>query len=142
MPSKFYVANKAVVIQKQKILLLEDRDAHFWGKPSWDLPGGRMESNESMQEALIRELQEELPTATNVQVIRHLHTCRGAVTFRDGTPVVYSFFHVSARFPTLALSSEHTGFYWAAPSELKKSETIAGRYLEPDFRKAALLALV
>ncbi|HZW60779.1 MAG TPA: NUDIX domain-containing protein [Candidatus Babeliales bacterium] len=60
MPSIFYVGIKGVIVNNNKVLLLKSKSKIDDGQ-FWDLPGGRMESNETIQEALIRELIEELP---------------------------------------------------------------------------------
>jgi len=85
-----------VVLHANGKVLLGDRPA---GKPWagwWELPGGKLEPNETVLEALTRELQEELgitPTETTpwVTYVHHyptttvrLHFCR--VTQWDGQP--------------------------------------------------------
>ena len=54
---KVYSAVKAVIVKDGKILFIKQ---FVKGKEVWDLPGGRIEYGESPQEALAREIKEEL----------------------------------------------------------------------------------
>lgn len=53
--SNFQVGVKAIIIQSEHILLI--REHH---KEKWDVPGGRLEDQETLLEGLKRELREEL----------------------------------------------------------------------------------
>lgn len=139
MPEKFYVANKGVVIQKEKALLLEARDPKEG--PYWDLPGGRMETDETVERALLRELQEELPSATNLAIGKHLHTYKRPRPYTDGTYVVFNIFAVTASLPTVTLSDEHTGYRWVTKEELLDlSNLTPERPISPEIQKAITVA--
>lgn len=51
----------SVIIENNKVLLVKRRDL-----PLWDLPGGRLESNESFTDCAIRETEEETGFKTEV----------------------------------------------------------------------------
>lgn len=55
-----------IIIQNQKILATQRGYGEF--KDGWEFPGGKIEPNETKEEALIRELKEELNI--EIEVIR------------------------------------------------------------------------
>jgi 8-oxo-dGTP diphosphatase len=55
----------AVIEQEQKILICQ-RKAEGAHAGKWEFPGGKVEAGESLEGALIRELQEELGIAAEV----------------------------------------------------------------------------
>lgn len=55
-PQNFHIAVKAVIVKDDKALVLKEA-SRFSG---FDLPGGKIDENESIEEALKRELYEEL----------------------------------------------------------------------------------
>lgn len=55
----FNVGVKAAVVKENKILLVKHATKDFW-----DVPGGRIDDNESIEETLAREIWEELPSAS------------------------------------------------------------------------------
>lgn len=74
------VALKAVIEQEGKILLVRDvNDADIW-----EIPGGRLDENETPEEGLKRELQEELAVKVDVHELiyteQSLHTQKGEWT--------------------------------------------------------------
>jgi len=55
----------AVIIKDNKIFCAQRADKGELGK-KWEFPGGKLELNETNEQALIRELQEELDINVNV----------------------------------------------------------------------------
>ncbi|MCC7438118.1 MAG: NUDIX domain-containing protein [Armatimonadetes bacterium] len=51
------VTVSAAVIEQGKVLLVQE--GKEWCKGQWSLPGGRLEENESLADAVVREMQEE-----------------------------------------------------------------------------------
>jgi 8-oxo-dGTP pyrophosphatase MutT (NUDIX family) len=53
-------AQKAVILDSDRILLVRKSSADPYNPGKWELPGGRLKAAESLDSALAREVQEEL----------------------------------------------------------------------------------
>jgi len=68
MSSKAITVVAGVIQNKGRLLLTRRFDgAHLGG--AWEFPGGKVESEESLEEALIREIQEELAIKIKVDTL-------------------------------------------------------------------------
>ncbi len=101
----------AILIQEQRILAV--RRSNSMSRPGkWEFPGGKMETGETAEECIVRELQEEL--AIRVEVIQPL------------TPSQFNYPDISIQllpFLVRKLSGdiqlrEHDACMWVSPSEL------------------------
>ncbi|QIR13329.1 8-oxo-dGTP diphosphatase MutT [Shewanella aestuarii] len=59
MQKRIHVAVGVIINQHQQILLAK-RHGHLHQGGKWEFPGGKVEENETVTEALIRELKEEV----------------------------------------------------------------------------------
>lgn len=77
-----------------------------------EFPGGKLEENESPEEALIREIQEEF--ASEIKIINYVNEASYEYDF--GTVVMKTFEAelISGKLPLL----EHQNSKWLSPSEL------------------------
>ena len=50
----------AVIVNEQQQILLALRHAHVHQGDKWEFPGGKIESNETVEQAIIREINEEV----------------------------------------------------------------------------------
>lgn len=50
----------AVIVNEQQQILLALRHAHLHQGGKWEFPGGKIESNETVEQAIIREISEEV----------------------------------------------------------------------------------
>ena len=88
-----------------RVLLVEREDGSGWG-----IPGGKLEGDETPEEAAVRECREELGTCPDGP--------RRAVSRRDFGGVDYTTFvqAVDEEFTPIRLT-EHTAFRWTSPDE-------------------------
>ncbi|MEK7556529.1 MAG: NUDIX domain-containing protein [Patescibacteria group bacterium] len=137
MPEKFYVTVKGLVVQDGKALILEGKDPQ--GRLTWDLPGGRIDNGEDVEQALAREVLEELPGSSNLVIERYLHSYRYPIPYEDGTHGFCVIYEIDLNLPRVTVSPEHTGYRWISKEEVPTNEEFAGRRLPQD-RKTAILA--
>jgi len=60
MPKKSYNVAAALIFDKQKRILITRRPAGSHLEGYWEFPGGTIEKDETPQEALVREIKEEI----------------------------------------------------------------------------------
>lgn len=121
----FLVSLKALVVQKGKLLVLKNT-AEVWGKKSqWELPGGILETNESLKEGLIREVKEEAGLKITVgDILTTWDYWEYGFKFKDGrvldVRIVEIAFVCQKVGGETKLSDEHSRFKWATKEELGK----------------------
>jgi ADP-ribose pyrophosphatase len=69
LSSKLIGAASVIIDSERKILLVK----HSYGRYNWDLPGGKAESNESVEETAIREAFEEVGVRIKVGEITGIY---------------------------------------------------------------------
>lgn len=107
MMKKFYVGVKGLIQTEQGYLLLKHTKGHY------DMPGGRIDDNESFEQTLARELSEELPGITGVKIGDLIGSFRLQKDIDNDTSLVLLYFLVSAKLPNpIRLSEEHQSYYW------------------------------
>lgn len=110
----FFVGVKAIIVQDGKVLLLKDSSRPDF----WDVPGGRIDDNETIEQALLRELHEELPTHQAPKIGNLLHAYRIPGSIKDDLGLVLLFYEVDVTFAgSIELSDEHTAYEWLAYGE-------------------------
>lgn len=105
----FHVGVKAVIVKDAKILLVKHKV-----RGTWNLPGGRIDENESIEQTLRRELKEELGLRSDVVIGDVVYAFRDpSLTFSEGNGVVLIAYKVSlADHEVLVTSDEHTEVAW------------------------------
>lgn len=95
---------RALIVRDGKILLLQ-RGAQISLPDYWCLPGGRIDQNESLEAACIREVQEE--TGLRIRIIRQL--------FQAGS-IAYFLCDAGPQEQTIVLQLEECQAYcWVEP---------------------------
>lgn len=117
---KFQVGAKGVILHDSKVLLLKSK-RFTPGEYYWDLPGGRFQENDTdILPCLMREVSEELPGITNIQLQHILTAGRMPKDFSDGTGLFGVFYEITATLPNpIVLTEEHTEYVWLSKQELE-----------------------
>lgn len=69
-PSLFQIRATGILVEDKKILLVKQRVS---ADRQWSLPGGRVESGETLETAVIREMREE--TGLETKIVKLLYLC-------------------------------------------------------------------
>ena len=110
----------AVIFREGKVLCVQRNEhAKEYISLKWEFPGGKVEVGESREEALVREIAEEL--VVEVHELQYLTTVEHA----------YPHFHLTMHAYTCALKAgevelrEHIGLKWLAVEELDQLDWAA-----------------
>ena len=102
----------AAAIVKDKSLLVAQRNENMSSPLCWEVPGGKVEEGESDQQALIRELQEEL----KIEVEVHAFVASSRVVVKEKTIEMFVYHCTIKKGIPRAL--EHKEIQWATPEQL------------------------
>jgi 8-oxo-dGTP pyrophosphatase MutT (NUDIX family) len=105
----FFVGVKGIIVRGDKILLLKKSgDRAFW-----DAPGGRINGRETIQQALLRELHEELPSIKDIVIGKLLHAYVLDRDIKNDVGLTLLFYKIDATLAgNVALSDEHSDYEW------------------------------
>ena len=108
---------KAVVIKDGKALLLKRSNYMKKYAGEWDLPGGHVQEEESIEDGLRREVEEE--TGLKIKSPKKLSS--------DGR---MHYYRAEADSSEVKLSEEHTEYKFVSAEDLEEME-IPSKYLKP-----------
>jgi len=143
MEQKFHVGVKALILNEDnQILLLRANPKEMSNKlEHWDLPGGRIEGNDSIEATLVKEVEEELGTR-DIEIIEHFDTfiSNFKIPVEDGSVslmlIVYKC-KLSDNNMKFKLSSENLEYKWVSIDEAK--ELLKVKYPESFIKRLDLL---
>lgn len=102
----------AAIIEREGLFLLSKRPEHLHQGGKWEFPGGKIEQDETVEQAMVRELQEELDiTATEQREFDSL-------TFDYPEKTVQLFFQWVSHFEGTPKGVEGQEVKWFSKTEL------------------------
>ena len=133
----FYVGIKGVIVQDGKVLVMRANKSGG-RKDFWEMPGGRINADETINQALMRELTEELPNIKNIKTHEILHAHRVPHDIEGEKSLVLIYYRVTADFEggKPLISDEHTACQWA---DLKTALKLTGEGMHPALMRAISL---
>ena len=110
------IVQKALVINDGKILILRRSDTDDRRPLQWDLPGGRLDGGETLEQGIVREITEECGLqVTGVSLVFSKTEYR---EWPDGkNNVVFMFYKTNATSTNITLSYEHDQSQWVTIKE-------------------------
>lgn len=105
--AKIFILN-----EKGEILLLQRSRSDDRRPLGWDLPGGNVEHNEDPNEAVLRELQEEVGLTTSDSRVFYVGT------ETDDHHIVTLLYAGTADTTDVTLSFEHEQYQWIKPERI------------------------
>lgn len=117
----FRILTKALVFKNDKILLLRRSKHSAFGALKWDLPGGKLEFGETLEDSLIREIKEE--TKINVKLIKPICTCSSLNddNTKQYITIVYECEFINGE---VNLDFEHDQYKWLKLDEIDYKDTL------------------
>ena len=120
--SKLYFAAKAIIQKNEKFLILKRSEEE---KNLWEIPGGRMEYGETLENTLLREVKEE----TNLEIIPgEIITSWDLI--EDHRQISGVIYHCTIKSGEIQLSHEHKYYQWITTAELDKLYPVFSSRLE------------
>ena len=121
-PLQLQVATKAVIENEDGAVLLLQRSKPYHGQTvlTWDIPGGRIDSGESLEQALRRELKEE--TDLELESVGPVLHVKDFIIETESIHVVRITFKATVK-GEIKLSHEHTDYRWVPKAELPLEPT-------------------
>lgn len=108
-------AIKAIIQKADKVLLIKKSDKVDIYPGRWDLPGGRLNPDETWEQGLAREVQEE--TGLKVKLIREVRDWESNKWDTIGKTVFCEYMSGEVQ-----LSWEHTEYRWIKPVDVLKED--------------------
>jgi aspartyl-tRNA(Asn)/glutamyl-tRNA(Gln) amidotransferase subunit A len=111
MPDAWPISCKGILLREQRVLLMQNN------RQEWELPGGRVQAQESLTTALVREWREETGLTVEVEA---LLDAEFFAPVPDKPPVLLLFYRVRAEDEAspITLSDEHSDYLWADRGQL------------------------
>jgi 8-oxo-dGTP diphosphatase len=110
----------AAIIKKGNLYLVTQRNRNKYMGLKWEFPGGKVEANETLQEALTREIYEELNI--NIDVYEKIAEER----YKDSKiNIVLHYFLCSIKDGVISLN-EHEAMEWAKKTDFDKYDFVVG----------------
>ncbi len=131
------VGVKGVIRVGDSVLVLKKEGSE---SAYWDIPGGRIDDNETLEETLRRELHEELPTIGEYRVGEVLSAYRLSKNIKDDTALVLVFYAIYADSFEVSVSEEHMDSRWVTKGTVTELLS-SGIHIERGYYDAITRAL-
>lgn len=111
---------KAFIINDEDKILIVKRDKEIIFVNKWDVPGGKLDNDESLFVAISREIEEEVGLQLET-VVCTLSSSKFKGKLGDDLIIYRNIYLCKAR-GEVKLSAEHSEYKWVDPTDLKNYE--------------------
>ena len=113
-----------LILQNDKLLIC--RRPNFKDHPlKWEFPGGKIKNDETNEEALIREINEEL----SINIINYEELISYDFNYKDLNKKVFIYFYLVNNFSGKVLNNFHKELKWIEIKDIREYD-----FLEGDFK--------
>src|SRR3990167_5327753 len=138
----YHLGVKALIQNASGDILLLKGNSEAFTDAHWDIPGGRVLEGQTIEETLLREVQEETGLK-NFLSLEHLDTLISNTTISlsedENVGLILTVYHCFLQeFPFITLSSEHSESAWVPPE--KASALLLHKYPKSFIEKVKELA--
>ena len=109
----------AIIKENNRYLIVQRNKSKHLGL-KWEFPGGKVKSNESFKEALIREIKEELNITISVREII------GQETYKDHKINIHLFYFLCTQLNDTIELREHEKMAWVEKKDFRKYDFAEG----------------
>lgn len=125
---KKQTSKKAVsvaIIKNSEILIVQRADSQKSGGSLWQLPGGKVDNGESIEQTAIREIKEEVGIDINVKKLNYINDFIDdwVVNINDDYIIMSLYVYFTKNIP-LDLSEEFKNYKWIPLQDLFEEESI------------------
>ena len=110
----------AAIIKKDNSYLIAQRNRNKYMSFKWEFPGGQVEPNETLHEALAREIQEELNISINIDEKIAEERYKD-----DEIDIILHYYLCSKKSGTIRLN-EHENIAWIEKKDFDKYDFVVG----------------
>jgi len=96
------------ILKRQKCFLITTRPKGKSFEDFWEFPGGKVEKNESLKQALSRELREEL----SIQTYQRSFTLLDKYKYKISNKIITLYFFICDRWTGKIRPNENQDFKW------------------------------
>ncbi len=110
----------AAIIKKGDLYLIAQRNRDKYMGLRWEFPGGKVESDETFQEALSREIQEELGITIDV------HNKIAEERYKDDKINIVLHYYICSQSSGEIELNEHENIAWIMKKDFEKYSFVEG----------------
>jgi 8-oxo-dGTP diphosphatase len=111
----------AAVIERDGFILIAQRDAASWHPLKWEFPGGKVEAEETPEEAVVRELKEELAIQARIDT----EIMRYEYQYPNRPPILLIFYRI-VDFAGEPKNLQFEQIRWESPERLREYDFLDG----------------
>ncbi len=110
-----------LILQNNKLLICQR--PNFKDHPlKWEFPGGKIKNDETNEEALIREINEEL----SINIINYEELISYNFNYKDLNKKVFIYFYIVNNFSGKVLNNFHKELKWIEIKDIREYDFLEG----------------